>query len=151
MIRRVEGSRDGHKLRIGVAVASFNQAITDRLLSGALQALEGMEAEDVVVLSVPGALELPIGAAALADHGCHAVVAIGAVVKGETDHYDVVVRESAAGLAQVAIDRNIPVANGIVAVHEYQHALDRSEPGPGNTGAHAAEVAVSLANALRGL
>lgn len=136
---------------MGVAVATFNQAITDRLLSGALEALEGMGASDVTVLVVPGALELPVAAGALARRGCHGVVALGAVVKGDTDHYEVVVRESAGGLGRVALDHGIPVTNGVLAVHTIEQAFERSEPGPGNKGAEAATAAVVMADALRRL
>lgn len=133
------------QLTIGVAVATFNQAITDRLLAGALNALEREGAGRTVVLRVPGAWELPLAAAELARRGCDGVVAIGAVIKGETDHYDVIVHHSAAGLAQVALIHRIPVTNAVLAAHDLAQALDRSEPGPANKGAEAAVAAVATA------
>jgi 6,7-dimethyl-8-ribityllumazine synthase len=78
-------------------------------------------------------------------------VAVGAVIRGDTDHYRVIVRESAAGLARVALDAGVPVANAVLAVHDYQQALDRSEPGPGNKGAEGAQAAVGMASRLRRL
>lgn len=149
MIRSVEGGVEGAELSVGVAVADWNRALTDRLLDGALSKLDAVGVSEVTVVRVPGALELPIAAAALADGGCDAVVAIGVVIKGDTDHYEIVVRESTAGISRVAIDTGVPVTNAILAVHEVQDAVERSGPGDSNKGAEAAEAAVRTANALR--
>lgn len=150
MTRTVEGDLDASGLHVGVAVSTWNRSVTDRLLDGALGRLEAMGAE-VTVLRVPGALELPIAARSLADAGCDAVVAIGTIVRGDTDHYEIVVRESTAGIARVALDTGIPVANAILAVNEYGHAVERAGEGPSNKGFEAAEAAVSTAVALRAL
>jgi 6,7-dimethyl-8-ribityllumazine synthase len=151
MIRVVEGSKSGSGLHIGIAVASWNQGITDRLLQGAVDRLQEMEVTEITILRVPGALELPVAAKSLIASGCHAVIAIGTVVKGDTDHYEIVVRESTAGIAEVALETGIPVANAILAVHEYQQALERAGEGGANKGAEAAEAAVLSATALRDL
>lgn len=151
MIRTVEGDLDAAGLKIGVAVAAWNQTITDRLLEGAVSRLKALGAEDVTVLRVPGALELPVGVAALARDGCDAVVAIGTVIKGDTDHYEIVVRESTAGVARVAESHGIPVANAILAVRDVEDAVKRSGPGESNKGAEAVDAAVTTANALRQL
>lgn len=151
MIRVLEGSLDGSGLHIGIAAARWNQAITDRLVQGATERLEELGVPQVTVLSVPGALELPLGASKLADAGCDAVVAIGTVVKGETDHYDIVVRESSSGITRVALDTGVPVANAILAVHDYEHALERAGTGEANKGVEAVDAAVRLVTALRGL
>ena len=107
-------------------MASWNQGITDRLLQGAIDRLQEMEVTEITVLRVPGALELPVAVKTLIGHGCDAAIAIGTVVKGDTDHYEIVVRESAAGIALVALESGIPVGNAILAVHEYRQALERS-------------------------
>ncbi|HEY5891470.1 MAG TPA: 6,7-dimethyl-8-ribityllumazine synthase, partial [Acidimicrobiia bacterium] len=130
---------------------SWNQSITDRLLSGALDRLKTLGAVDVTVLRVPGALEIPVAAAALARAGCQAIVAIGVVIKGETDHYEIVVRESTSGLSRVALDTGVPIGNAILAVHDIDAALARSGPGEANKGAEAAEAAVMTATALQQL
>lgn len=148
MTRYVEGVTSGAGLHIGIAVATWNQTITDRLLEGATQRAELLGVSDTTVLRVPGALELPIAAQHLAAAGCDAVVAIGAVVKGDTDHYEIVVRESSGGIARVALDTGVPVANAILAVHEIEHALDRAGSGDGNKGVEAMEAAVITASAL---
>jgi 6,7-dimethyl-8-ribityllumazine synthase len=78
-------------------------------------------------------------------------VAVGAIIKGETDHYEVIVQQSAAGLRQVSLETGVPVANAVLTVHDLTQALDRSVPGPGNKGAEAARAAVEMARALSGL
>lgn len=151
MIRTFEGSDDAKGLHIGIAAARWNQAITDRLVDGATGRLEELGVQEVTLLRVPGALELPLAARKLAEAGCDAVVAVGTVVKGETDHYEIVVRESSRGVSQVAVDTGIPVANAILAVHDYQQAMERAGSGDANKGVEAVEAAVSMATALRQL
>jgi 6,7-dimethyl-8-ribityllumazine synthase len=150
MTRIVEGGLNGSGLEIGIAVATWNRSVTDRLLDAALARLEELGA-GVKVLRVPGALELPIASLALAKAGCDAVVAIGTIVRGDTDHYEIVVRESTAGIARVALEQGIPVTNAILAVNEFAHAVERAGAGPANKGYEAAEAAVSTAVALREL
>lgn len=147
----IEENLDASDLKIGVVVASWNQSVTDRLLQGALERLRELGATDIVVLRVPGALEIPVGARALIETGCQAVVAIGTVVKGVTDHYEIVVKESSNGVARVATDTGVPVANAILAVHEIEDALERSGGGGANKGAEAARAAVITANAISAL
>ena len=142
-----EGSLDGTGLHVGIVVASWNQTITERLLEGAVARCEELGVSNVTVLRVPGALELPLGAKTLA-RKCDAVVAIGTVVKGDTDHYDIVVRESTAGVSQVALDAGVPVGNAILAVHDYTHAVERSESGEANKGVEAVDAAILTATAL---
>ncbi|MDX1468743.1 MAG: 6,7-dimethyl-8-ribityllumazine synthase [Acidimicrobiia bacterium] len=150
MIRTIEGNLDGAGLRIGIAVASWNQAITESMLDAAKRRCEENGVSEITVVRVPGALELPVGARALAeDHD--AVIAIGAVIKGETDHYDIVVTESTHGVARVALDTGVPVANAILAVHDYAQAVDRAGGNDANKGVEAADAAILTANALRKL
>jgi 6,7-dimethyl-8-ribityllumazine synthase len=151
VIRTFEGSTDAKGLHIGIAAARWNQAITDRLVEGATGRLEELGVQEVTLLRVPGALELPLAARKLAEAGCDAVVAVGTVVKGETDHYEIVVRESSRGVSQVAIDTGVPVANAILAVHDYQQAVERATSGDANKGVEAVEAAVAMATALRQL
>lgn len=138
-------------LRVGIAVARWNQAITDKLLNGALTRLEALGVDDVTVVRVPGALELALAAKKLAATGCGAVVAIGVVVKGESDHYEIVVRESARGLTLASLETGVPITNAILAVHEYGLALERAGSGENNKGVEATDAALSLAASLREL
>lgn len=139
---------DGAGLHIGLAVASWNQTITDRLLDGAESRCEELGVSEVTVLRVPGALELPLAAKALIDQECDAVVAIGTIVKGDTDHYEIVVRESTSGIARVALDSGVPVTNAILAVHDYGDAVERSDQGDANKGVEAVDAAISTATAI---
>jgi 6,7-dimethyl-8-ribityllumazine synthase len=144
IVEDLEPGRSPADLTIGVAVATFNQTVTDRLLQGALKALESSGIGRVVILRVPGAWELPVAAAHLL-RTVDAVVAIGAVIKGETDHYDVIVHQSASGLTRAALDAVKPVTNAVLAAHTLEHALARSGPGAGNKGAEAATAAIAAA------
>ena len=138
--------------RMGVAVAEFNQTITAPMRTAAVEVLESGGVTEVIVVEVAGALELPLASRALIERaGCAGVVAIGAVIKGETDHYEHVATEATRGIAQVALDTGCPVGNAILTVHEYDHALDRSRPGPGNKGAEAASATLDLARKLAGM
>jgi len=144
----IEGVTDGAGLHIGLAVASWNQTITDRLLGGATARCEELGVSEVTILRVSGALELPLAAKALANSGCDAVVAIGTVVKGDTDHYEIVVRESTSGITRATLDTGVPVTNAILAVHDYSHAVERSDQGDSNKGVEAVDAAVLMATAL---
>jgi 6,7-dimethyl-8-ribityllumazine synthase len=145
-----EGELDGTGLHVGVAVATWNRTVTDRLLDAAVGRLDELGAK-VTVIRVPGALELPIACQGLAEAGCDAIVAIGTVVKGDTDHYDIVVRESTSGVSRVALDTGVPVTNAILAVTEFGHAMERAGQGAANKGYEASEAAIATARALRGL
>lgn len=137
--------------KVGVVAASFNEPITGPLLDGALAELERRGVPEVVVVRVPGALELGVAASRLVAEGCEAVVAVGAVIEGETDHYEIVSRESARALTEVSLSTGVPVTNAVLAVRRYSHAVDRSRPGPGNKGAEAAAAACETASMLRAI
>lgn len=148
------GSHDGRGLRVGVVVARFNELVTDRLLAGALDGLRaaGVEAQDIHLARVPGALEIPFAARALATGaGVDAVIALGCVVRGETAHFDVVARESAAGVGAVALATGVPVLNAILTTENMDQALDRAGGKGGNRGRDAAYAAVEMARLARSL
>jgi 6,7-dimethyl-8-ribityllumazine synthase len=137
--------------RIGIAVSSFNAPITDPMLDAALAEAERVGVSETVVLRVPGAMELPLAAQSLAEAGCEAIVAIGAVIKGETDHYEYVAEHATRGITDAAARTGVPVGNALLTVRHYEHAVERSLPGPGNKGAEAAEAAIELARKLASL
>ena len=145
----LSGTADGTGLIVGVAAASFNEVITTGLLNGALEALEQTGVEEVRVVWVPGALELPLAARRLLESGCDAVVAVGAVIEGETDHYQHVSTQASAGIRQVTLATGSPVTNAVLTVREFDHARSRSLPGAANKGYEAAQAAVITVNALR--
>jgi 6,7-dimethyl-8-ribityllumazine synthase len=149
-----EARADGRGLRIALLTSSFNAAIADGLLTGAREALSamGVAAADITVVDVPGAFELPLAAAAAARSGrFDALVALGAVVRGETDHYEHIAREAAAGLAAVARETGVPVGFGVLTVSDEKQAMARARPGSGNKGAEAARAAVAMVAVVRSL
>lgn len=140
---------DGKDLRIAVIVARFNEDVTKRLLRGAREALERHGVEEPDVFWVPGSLELPVTALALAEKGGHdAIVCLGAVVRGETFHFEVVATQAAMGIMQVQLDTGVPIAFGVLTTDDEDQALARSGP-KNNKGADAAEAAIEMANLLR--
>ncbi len=142
------GSGPGH---VGVVVSEFNRSITDKLLDGAIAMLTDLGVPKVTVLRVPGALELAVAAGRMLDAGCDGVVAIGAVIRGETDHYEIVSRVSASMLAEIAIRKGKPIGNAVLAVDHYEHAEARARSGPDNKGAEAALAVVDTVKGLNGL
>ncbi|MCP4304435.1 MAG: 6,7-dimethyl-8-ribityllumazine synthase [bacterium] len=141
---------DANGLRIAVARSRFNHSITSRLAAGAVDYLESAGA-DFEVYDTPGAFELPLISARLLEAGYDAVVAIGAVIDGDTDHYEHVAGRASEGLMKVSLETGKPVAFGILTVREREQAEVRSKPGAGNKGAEAAAAAVETALLLREL
>ena len=140
---------DGRGLRIAVVRSTFNSSITDGLLEGALDLLAEAEVSEVQVVDVPGAFELPLVAQALAQAGHDAIVAIGAVIEGETDHYEHIAHRASEGLTRVMLDTGIPIAFGVLTVRDPAHALARSTPGEANKGREAAATALEVVHVLR--
>ena len=152
--RTIEGSLVGRGLRIAVVASRFNELLGERLLAGALRTLgrHGVASENVLVARVPGAFEIPTIARHLARSGRHdAIVCVGAVLRGETPHFDWVAGEAARGIARTAEETGVPVLFGLVTVDTLEQALDRAGGKLGNRGADAAAAAVEMANVLRAL
>ena len=139
---------DGRGLRIAVARSRFNDSITSRLAAGAVEYLESTGVE-FQVYDAPGAFELPLVSAHLLEAGYDAVVALGAIIDGDTDHYEHVAGRASEGLMKVSLATGKPVAFGILTVREQEQAEVRSQPGPGNKGAEAAAAAVETALLIR--
>lgn len=153
-IRTVEGDLKVGKLRIALVASRFNAAVVDRLVQGAVDALvaHGAEAASLELVRVPGAFDLPPVARRMALSGrCDAIVALGAVIRGETAHFDYVAGECAAGLARVASETGVPVAFGVLTTEDEEQAMERAGGREGNKGADAALAAVELASLLRKL
>jgi 6,7-dimethyl-8-ribityllumazine synthase len=150
----LEGAPEGRGRRVAIVCARFNGAITARLLAGALDALAGagVEAGDVSVAWAPGAFELPLVARALAtgERRVDAVVALGAVVRGETGHYEFVAGECARGLQDVALATGVPVAFGVLTTETLDQALERSGDDAANKGREAALTALETVAVVRG-
>lgn len=150
----LEGKISAAGFRFAILVARFNSFITDRLLSGALDALTraGGAAENIEVIKVPGSWELPFVAREVANQKRHdAIIALGAVVRGDTPHFDYVAGEAATGLAQVAAQCGVPIAFGVLTCNTIEQAIDRSGAKSGNKGFDAAMTAIEMASLVRQL
>jgi len=137
----------GEGLRIGIVRARFNDALTSKLASACMAELDRLEVEpgDITVVTVPGALEVPLALKAMAQSGdFDALVALGCVIRGETYHFELVANESGAGVTRVALDHGLPIANAILTVENEAQAWARAE----DKGRDAARVAVEMANLL---
>jgi 6,7-dimethyl-8-ribityllumazine synthase len=150
--RELQGELTAAGLRFAVVVSRFNSFVTDRLLNGALDALEraGASAGDVEVVRVPGAMEIPLAARHLAQTGRYdALVCLGAVIRGETPHFEYVSAEASRGVAQASLAAGVPMAFGILTVETLEQAVDRAGLKSGNKGFEAAMTAVEMANLVR--
>jgi 6,7-dimethyl-8-ribityllumazine synthase len=149
----IEGTADGRGVRIGVVVARFNAFITERLLAGALRALRraGVADADVTVVRVPGAFEIPLAAKSLASTGVDAVVCLGAVIRGDTPHFDYVSKAVTDGVRQVMLESGVPLAFGVLTTNTVEQAVERSAEDEGNKGAEAVTTALEMASVLRAL
>ncbi len=148
----LRGESNGTGLRVGIGCALFNGGITLRLLDGALDALAevGTDRRDVAVAWAPGAFELPLVARAFAHAGkVDAVLCLGAVIRGDTGHYDFVAGECAAGIQQVQLATGVPVVFGVLTTDTLDQALERSEPDETNKGREAALTGVEMVRLLR--
>jgi len=146
-IRRIPSSTNGVGRRVGVVLSRFNPGIGDLMLAGALRAIKeaGVTERDVTVATVPGALETPLALQRLAQSGnFDALVALGAVIRGDTYHFEIVANESARGVAEVQLEFGIPIGNGILTTDTDEQALVRAE----TKGYEAAQAALDLANLL---
>ncbi len=147
----VVGDAATGRARVAVGCAKFNGGVTARLLEGALAGLaaHGVDPATVSVAWVPGAFELPVAALRWARSGAFdALIALGAVIRGETAHFDFVAGQCAAGLQRVMLDTGVPVAFGVLTTDTIEQALARSAPGAGNKGYEAALTALEMANLL---
>lgn len=150
----IEGNLDGTGLRIGIVAGRFNDLITSRLLEGARDGLvrHGVSEDDITVVMVPGAFEIPVAARRCADTGAFdAVITLGAVIKGSTDHYEHVAGQAAAGIARVAADTGVPVIFEVLMTENIDQAIERAGTKAGNKGFDAAMAAIETARVLDAL
>jgi 6,7-dimethyl-8-ribityllumazine synthase len=150
--REYEGALDATGMRIAVVAGRFNDHITTPLLEGALGTLRDAGLDDPPVHWVPGAFEIPLVAQRLATSGdCDAVICLGAVIRGDTPHFDFVAGECAAGIARVSLDTGVPVVFGVLTTDDLDQALARCGGAVGNKGEESAATAVEMVNLLRQL
>ena len=146
------GALEGRGVRVGLACGRFNGGVTTRLLDGALSALaeHGVDRSDITIAWAPGAFELPLLARGFAiGEQVDAVITLGAVIRGDTGHYDVVAGECARGVQDVQLATGIPVVFGVLTTNTVEQALERSLPDETNKGRESAETALEMVNLLR--
>jgi 6,7-dimethyl-8-ribityllumazine synthase len=150
----IEGELLVRDLRFGVVITRFNDFVVEPLLRGALDALKRHGAVDkqIEIVRVPGAFDLPVVARKLAlSRRYEALIALGAVIRGQTPHFDYVAGECASGLARIALESGVPIAFGVLTTDTMEQAVDRAGGKAGNKGADAALAALEMANLLRRL
>lgn len=149
-----EGNFASQGIKIGIVVARFNEFITSKLLSGAVDALTRHQIADdqIDVAWVPGAFEIPLIASKMANSGKYdAVICLGAVIRGNTSHYDYVCNEVSKGIAQVSMNSQIPVMFGVVTTENIEQAIERAGTKAGNKGYDAAMGAIEMVNLIRAM
>lgn len=154
MSNTYKGHLDGRGLKIGIVVSRFNEAVTSRLLDGALEGLgcHGVAQEDVDVCWTPGSLELSIVAKRLAESGKYsAIICLGAVIRGETSHFDYVSSGTIQGVVNTNLETGVPVIFGVLTTENSEQARERSGGKKGNKGFDAATSAIEMANLLKEL
>ncbi len=151
MPKELKGDMNGQGLHVGVVVARFNEVITRKLLDSALETLvrHGVRDEDITVGWVPGSFELPVVAKAMAKSGrYHAVICLGAVIRGETSHYDMVAGQTAGGISSIALETGVPTIFGVLTTENMDQALNRAGGKSGNMGATTAVAAIETARII---
>ncbi len=149
-----EGNLIASGLKFGIVVGRFNEFISSKLLSGAIDGLvrHGAEESDITVSWVPGAFEIPIAAQKMANSGKYAaVICVGAVIRGSTPHFDYVAGEVSKGIAKISLDTGVPVIFGVLTTDTIEQAIERAGTKAGNKGYDAAVTAIEMANLLNQL
>ncbi|MEW6380939.1 MAG: 6,7-dimethyl-8-ribityllumazine synthase [bacterium] len=154
MPKIVEGDLSAEGIRFGIIVSRFNDFITDRLLAGALDALlrHGADEDNIEVIKVPGSFEIPYAALKVAQKKRYeAVICLGAVIRGDTPHFEYISAEVAKGIAKVSLDTGVPVMFGVVTTDTIEQAIERAGTKAGNKGFQAAMCAIEMARLYRKL
>ncbi|MDA1129482.1 MAG: 6,7-dimethyl-8-ribityllumazine synthase [Chloroflexi bacterium] len=151
MPKELKGNMNGQGLHVGIVVARFNEIITKKLLDSAVETLirHGVRDEDITVCWVPGSFELPVVAKTLAKTGRYnAVICLGAVIRGETSHYDMVASQSASGINSIGLETGVPTIFGVLTTENMEQALNRAGGKAGNMGANTALAAIETARII---
>ena len=154
MPRIIEGHFKGDGKRFGIVISRFNEFISSKLLGGALDALtrHGVPDDAITIAWTPGAFEIPVAAKKMAESGqFDAIIALGAVIRGATPHFDYVAAESAKGIGQIALQTGVPILNGILTTDSIEQAIERAGTKAGNKGADVATAAIEMTNLMEQL
>lgn len=154
MVKKIEGKLDAKGLKISLVVSRFNEFISNKLVEGALDCLRrhGIKEEDLRIVWVPGSFEIPLVAKTLAlKKEDDAIIALGAVIRGGTDHYTYVASEMAKGIANASLDTGIPIIFGVLTTDSIEQAIERAGTKMGNKGFEAALSAIELAHVMKSI
>ena len=151
MVRTIEGDLQGQGLKVAIVVSRFNSFITDRLVEGALDALRrhGVQEKDISLVRVPGSFELPLAVRKATSGKVDAVIALGALIRGGTPHFEYLSAEVTKGVAQATMESGVPVAFGVLTTDTIEQAIERAGTKAGNKGFEAAMTAIEMARLLR--
>ena len=154
-VKTIEGGFSGAGRKFAIVAGRFNGYIVDNLVVGAIDTLvrHGVNAKDITLVKVPGCFELPLAVkrVAASKSGYHAIIALGAVIRGATPHFDYVAGQCAAGLARMSLELSLPVAFGVLTTDTIEQAVERAGTKAGNKGADAAMTALEMVNVLDAL
>lgn len=153
-IKKISGNLNAGGVRAGIVVSRFNSLFTDKLLEGAIDCLvrHGADESDLTVAYVPGAFELPYAAQKMVNtdkYDC--VICLGAIIRGETPHFDYIASEATKGIAMLALDSGLPVIYGVITADNIEQAIERSGTKAGNKGWQAAEAAIEMVSLYKAL
>ena len=154
MVNTIEGQLEARGMKFGIVVSRFNNAVTERLLQGALEALKahGGEEKDVDVVRVPGAFEIPLAAKRLAASGRYdALICVGAVIRGDTPHFEYIAEAVTHGIGAVVLEHRLPISFGVLTTNNMEQALERTGEKTENKGFEAALTAIEMASLNRKL
>jgi 6,7-dimethyl-8-ribityllumazine synthase len=154
MVKIYEGNLEGGRERFGIVVSKFNADVTDRLLEGALGALRshGVREENIEIARVPGAFEIPLTAKRLAQSGAfHAIICLGAVIRGETPHFEYISEAVSQGIARVILETGVPISFGVLTTETVEQAVHRADSGRYDRGGDAAKTALEMVGLLRNM
>ena len=147
-----KGSHDATGLRFGIVVAKFNKFVTGKLLSSCVEGLtkHGVKGDDIEVIRVPGAFEIPLVARTMAESNrFNAVICLGAVIRGDTPHFDYISAEASRGIGQAALDADVPIIFGVLTTHTIAQAIERADPTKFNRGGESARCAIEMATVMK--
>ncbi len=153
-MKKIEGNLVAAGIRVGIVVSRFNEFITSKLLGGAMDGLlrHGIDEDDVTAVWVPGAFEIPVIASRMAKSGKYdAVICLGAVIRGSTDHYNYVCSEVSKGIAAVSLETGVPVLFGVLTTDNIEQAIERAGTKAGNKGYDCALSAIEMVNLMKNL
>lgn len=150
MPKDISGKLNGENLKIGIVIARFNEFITDKLLDGCLDTLyrNGVAEENITIVRVPGSFEIPLTASKLTEKNFNAIICLGSVIKGDTDHFTFIASEVTKGIASVSMSSKVPIIYGVITPDNLEQAIERAGTKAGNKGREAALGAIEMANLI---